>query len=405
MALYAVMPGPGALSLGVLALGAFIVQAAFGLRGLAGKALLALGGGLTGLLVGELCVARWAPVDLQRLEPTADSAARAPYAPDPDLGVALSADLEAVFTHPEYGRETLRTNGRGFRGPDWDEASPAAAPRVALVGDSMTVGFGVEFADTIGARLEALLRTAYPGARVMNVAVPGYGPSHGAVLLERHLDALAPDLVVHLFYDGNDLQNCREHRAYTSRGGAPPERGWLERRPPSLLSPAYWARRSAIGRRVAAWRLDRASRRRTLRHRILEDILHVTRAVPADDVLEDLAHAEASVDAMAALCEAAGSRFLLARLPTSVQAELDGFRSLLERYALPADSHDRELPGALLLSASQGRGIATLDLLGDLTTEQGLSPYYFVEGHLNARGNDVVARGLLAGIVEARLLD
>jgi hypothetical protein len=80
---------------------------------------------------------------------------------------------------------TLNTNRLGFRGPEWPDASgPGAStgrPRVLLLGDSQMMGYGVDWEDTLAARLGRAL-----GADVLPAAVPSWGP-HEYVLATRDL--------------------------------------------------------------------------------------------------------------------------------------------------------------------------------------------------------------------------
>jgi lysophospholipase L1-like esterase len=98
------------------------------------------------------------------------------------------------------GGARYRINSLGLRGPEVDETGST----VLVVGDSFAFGLGVDEDETFSARLEGALDAATGGpVEVLNLGVPGYHTGQEAVWLERVGFALAPDLVVLLYY-GND---------------------------------------------------------------------------------------------------------------------------------------------------------------------------------------------------------
>jgi len=117
------------------------------------------------------------------------------FAPDEELGWVLQPDYEGVRAEYAYGAVTT-TDGRGYRGPAWDDARAGAECRVLCLGDSVTFGLGVEDDETFPARLEALLREGGREAAVYNAGVPGYDTVQEGAVLERLRDVVRPDVVV-----------------------------------------------------------------------------------------------------------------------------------------------------------------------------------------------------------------
>lgn len=96
----------------------------------------------------------------------------------------------------------VRTNAAGYRGPERDRAKPPGVFRIALLGDSMTFGWGVREEETFAARLEALLAGAHPETRweVDNFAMIGSNTAQQAEAFAIDVAPAAPDLVLLGFF-------------------------------------------------------------------------------------------------------------------------------------------------------------------------------------------------------------
>ena len=105
-----------------------------------------------------------------------------------------------------------RVNADGFRGPHYAQARADGVFRVAVLGDSLTFGFGVEEAEVYTALLEAeLARLLAPRkVEVLNFGVGGYNPYNEVALFEGIAAAWQPDLVLVQFCI-NDLNDPRLH--------------------------------------------------------------------------------------------------------------------------------------------------------------------------------------------------
>ncbi|MBK7876974.1 MAG: SGNH/GDSL hydrolase family protein [Planctomycetes bacterium] len=94
-------------------------------------------------------------------------------------------------------------NARGMRGPELVEPKGARTLRVAVLGDSVAFGFGVEQDQLFSARLAAKLGALEDRAHdyeVLNFAVTGYSSREEAVVLEAKALPLAPDVIVVAYY-------------------------------------------------------------------------------------------------------------------------------------------------------------------------------------------------------------
>lgn len=124
----------------------------------------------------------------------------------PRLGLSFRPNSFGVFQRE--GRSRVRVNARGMR--QTAEVGPKRPDeyRIAVLGDSFVAALQVEEDRNFVRLLESRLACLGPRrrARTLNFGVPGFGTVQESLILE---DALAtgPDLVVLVFYPGNDVSN------------------------------------------------------------------------------------------------------------------------------------------------------------------------------------------------------
>jgi len=109
-----------------------------------------------------------------------------------DLFYTLKPDTSFTFQNIEY-TNAMRTNGLGLR----DNDSSLLSPRIACIGDSYTMGWGVGQDDCYPAYLRSLM-----GGGVLNMGVPSYGTARELINLGR-IDASKLQWVI-LQYCSND---------------------------------------------------------------------------------------------------------------------------------------------------------------------------------------------------------
>jgi hypothetical protein len=105
----------------------------------------------------------------------------------------------------------VRVNSKGLRGPEIPYAKPDGTERVLVIGDSFTFGAQVEEDETFVARLGHHLRqeTADVGdapaaIETINGGVDGWNTFNELAWLKAEGVKYAPDIVVLMFYAGND---------------------------------------------------------------------------------------------------------------------------------------------------------------------------------------------------------
>lgn len=100
-----------------------------------------------------------------------------------------------------------RTNGRGHRGPDWAPSPAPGTLRIAVTGDSVTMGWGVEVEDAYPSQLERRLDAdpSLPDVEVINIGLAGVNAEHAIRRLRRALKVYSADILVYGF-TVNDIE-------------------------------------------------------------------------------------------------------------------------------------------------------------------------------------------------------
>lgn len=155
--------------------------------------------------------------------------------PDPLLGYRYHPSIDLWLAgHPDFSYR-LRTNSRGFRSAY--ELGPVDA---IAVGDSFTMGHGVDESDTWVVRLSALT-----GRKVANLGIGGFGALNELPLLETEGLRLQPRLVIWQFFE-DDLANAGAFLAWRRSG----QEDFLAWQRAALYPPAPTAVAQGRGRHI-----------------------------------------------------------------------------------------------------------------------------------------------------------
>lgn len=113
---------------------------------------------------------------------------------DEAFGVVLSPS-QTTHVRSRLGHITeVTTNSQGFRGAEW-----RAPADVLLLGDSQMFGYGVALEDAVASQLERKL-----GLRVLNAAVPTWGPAEYVSAIEKWAPVYHPRTVLFVGNMAND---------------------------------------------------------------------------------------------------------------------------------------------------------------------------------------------------------
>lgn len=146
-----------------------------------------------------------------------------PLVPDAYRHHALVPDSYSELRQRDFAY-IQRVNHFGLRGPDITLEKPAGTKRLLMLGDSFTMGKGVQDEETFSRLVEAGLNRALqacggPAVQVLNGGVDSYAPVLSRLQLERDLTKLAPDFVM-LNLDNSDLVQEAAYRRQAVRDSA-----------------------------------------------------------------------------------------------------------------------------------------------------------------------------------------
>lgn len=122
------------------------------------------------------------------------------YGTLPDWTLKMLQFSDDMYMGWELRPGELDHNSTGFRGRETTRQKPPGVWRIAMIGDSVTYGLGVEVTQAFPSLLEAKLNAADIGAvDVLNFGVPGYNSFQECTLLKNRGLEFEPDLVIMTF--------------------------------------------------------------------------------------------------------------------------------------------------------------------------------------------------------------
>ncbi len=419
-------------ALAALALGAFIyqqavVEGAFGPAAILGTALLACLVlallGLTALLrtrhrdlvgnvllAGIVTVAAYLAADLAAgwalIVPLSP-----PLVPDAYLHHALVPDSHAEIRQRDFAY-VQRVNHLGLRGKDITVEKPAGTRRVLMLGDSFTMGKGVEDDETFSVLVEhglseAMAKCGGGSVEVLNGGVDSYAPLLSYLQLKRNLARLSPDLVI-LNLDNSDLVQEAAYRQQAVRDA----RGEIEAVPQVWQQSAYerllgWSSRHLFFTRALLVYANRALSHRQLTVRQVvneagrEHFAHtlegdIDRSAQWRDVFD-------SINLIKLLSDSLGAKFVLSTYPWAHQLGEKGW--VPGRFAfMTKGERTSDLTRLTIRERSAALGIDLFEALPTFAAYQGSEALYFdYDPHWTPAGQRLMAEGLQHYIEEREL--
>ena len=129
---------------------------------------------------------------------------------DPDIGASYRPNVAGWAVKED--KIFVRTNSHRFRGPEVAvrKTNPSTF-RIAVLGDSFTAGFQVEydelFSSVMGEQLSSCEALGDRPVEILNFGVSGMGTPREILMYRHRAREFTPDLVLLMFNASNDLRN------------------------------------------------------------------------------------------------------------------------------------------------------------------------------------------------------
>jgi hypothetical protein len=298
---------------------------------------------------------------------------------DAELGWVHEPDRR----HPDiYGPgRTLTINSQGFRATqEYTPHVPDGLSRVLCLGDSFTLGFGVDDSHTFVSRMDALC----DGLQTVNMGQGGYGLDQDWLWYARDGGQLQADVVLLSFIEADLYRMQKEVFTGYPKPHLSVIDGELVK--DNVPVPQIWGE-YAFERQVRGF-LDGLALSRIARPEP-ESILEFQPVEPDMSEVEALVMfelAETIIAELNALCEQRGSKLVVAYIPTKKLLYLRK-KTRIQRWA-GRFTRENEIPFVDLVPVFENMELSAMLEL------------FLIDNHFDVAGNELVARGLLEGLRE-----
>jgi lysophospholipase L1-like esterase len=323
--------------------------------------------------------------------------------PDPVLPFRFQENASGRMSYPGEFDVAVRINGQGLRADeDYTYAKPEGVVRIAILGDSMTFGQGVEASQAYPKVLESLLKAGKRECQVLNFGVFSWGPGEYYAYLKNDVLRYHPDIVAVGFFLGGDFFDTVNSKVVVQDGelvvNSSRSGGMLESRKFTQFIPfSSWLRGHSHLFRLAGVALFSpkeivVSGYRYDLNKPYEDMLYSphSNVFLRDDPQSIFSLNQAVIKAMAAAVNDTGGRFVVILIPESKQVKTASIEGL-----------DYSIPNRAMADFLHAAGIPFVDATEALRRASD-NAYYPQEGHLNPVGHRLVAEAvaeLLVGIL------
>ena len=334
-----------------------------------------------------------------------------PLVPHPYRHHAMVPNSQAEIRQRDFAY-IQHVNNLGLRGRETAVEKPAGTRRILMLGDSFTMGKGVEDDQTFSVLVERTLQASLAACgggsiEVLNGGIDSYAPILSSLHFERELARLAPDLVV-LNIDHSDLIQEAAYRQQAVRGPtgeivAVPQVGhdslyerfvsWTSRHLFFTRLLLVYVNRAMDHRELTVRRVVNEVGRETFAHTLEGD---VDRTAQWNDVFESIARIKQRADSI-------GAGFLLATYPWAHQLGDSGW--VPGRYAfMKKGERTSDVTQRTIRERSAALGIDLFEALPVFQKYQGSEPLYFdYDPHWTPVGHRLMAEGLVQHIAARQL--
>jgi len=342
-------------------------------------------------------------------------------APHPLYGFARIPGTVGWVKTDEY-MAPFAINSHGLREREIPYESPSYLKRVLIIGDSFVEGIQVRPEQTASRVLETMLQSRFSApTQVINAGNGGWSTAQEFEFLRHEGLEYKPDVVVLVFYTGNDVSdnsfrlkgNVRNLRKpyYAMRDGRLEQQRWTPRRADQSSTQGAWSS-------LYLWNMFQSG---VLAHvrpganttevdddealqldQLVDTEIRVFAANPRSEWRDAWDVTEALFVAARDAAQAANARFLLVNAPTVWQIYPDQWEAFRATHGLNADGWDMDVARRRLAELSARQGIEYLDLAPSLLTATASEPslYFARDLHWTPAGQRVVAQAMAERIEE-----
>ena len=322
-----------------------------------------------------------------------------PMVSDPYAHHTLEPNTQSRFATADF-TYTQQVNSLGLRGAEVELRKSPGTYRIVMLGDSFTMGKGVEDDSTFSAMLERSMSQGNLPVEVLNAGVDSYSPLLAYFRLTKTLPDLDPDLVV-LNFDMSDLVQDALYRSEADRSSD----GTIVAVPgPSNADPdaAERARDFVVNRlpltRLLLWRTEAWAARATgqtnaaLLSSADPDVLLHTLEGDTEDREEQWSGVFESILSLRDYCERNGIFFALTAYPWGHQVSDEAWRPgrelFIEGGVVVSDNSV-----TILQQFANSEEIPFLDVFGAFRSFNGRAPLYFsYDMHWTPAGHRLMAQ-------------
>lgn len=326
----------------------------------------------------------------------------------------LTPNFSGVQTYEEY-IVNIKINSLGFRNREIDVKKPEDVYRIVCLGDSFTMGYGVEAENTWCSKLEKLLNKYPPPIKstikrieVINCGVGGYGTRQEIAFYRNYCRKLSPDLIVLGFFMGNDFFDNAQVEPLTIADGL-------------LINKSSLADYNAKKKKIFSLSLflNRFHTAQFVKNRLksIKDNkvipkmdewwknqfyhqLAILLKNPPERISQEFDETLNFINDFNIELENDGKDFILMLIPfreqaVNVRKETVVKKILINTYKLSQDDFDYSMPQKRMLEFCETHGILACDVLPNMTrAENNDQLYYLYDVHLTDAGHKLTAETL-----------
>lgn len=321
---------------------------------------------------------------------------------DADLGWSKKPNFELSRKHPDAAfKIDFKLNSMGLRDDEITEKKPEGVFRVLALGDSFTLGFGVNREDLFVDIMEEWWTREGRRIEVINAGTEGYSTDQEVAWLETVGAKLDPDLVLlfpyenDIYWNGRDQYTNKLKPRYNADGTremrtfpAPPEPSCGESF--ALTSRFVGPKRGQLAKKDFF-------KPAGAEYKILSEWGAVMVAEP-EFMAEPLSRTRGALTALKSICAELGAKAVVVPIPSHSAIDAEYAPKFAKKHlaGLTSGSWSADKPVDTFLSICQSLEIQTIDVRASFKDREkkGKTLYYEIDWHLNAEGNYALAEVL-----------